>query len=275
MKIKSIHKSQQVFEGAGVKLNRVFGFPEIPQFDPFLLLDHFQSDNPNDYMKGFPWHPHRGIETVTYMKNGEVEHSDSLGNKGIIKAGDVQWMTAGSGIIHQEMPKVSNGINGFQLWVNLASKDKMTNPKYREISKNEIPVIQYNNAIIKLIAGEFDGQQSVVTDVKSDPQYFDIELKENSSFEYSVKDKYCLFIYLYQGKLFHNDLEIPELSAVLFENGNNLILNTKNESASFLLVSGKPIRQSVEWHGPIVMNNRQEIIQAFEEYQNGTFIKHK
>lgn len=275
MQIKKICRAQPVFEGAGVKLNRIFSSNEVPLFDPFLLLDHFKSDNPEDYLKGFPWHPHRGIETVTYMKNGEIEHSDSLGNVGIIYPGDVQWMTAASGIIHQEMPQKSNGINGFQLWVNLSASDKMTEPKYREIKKESIPSVVKGKAEIKLISGEFEGKKGVVTDVNTDPQYFDVSLQENSEFEYKIKSDYCIFIYLYEGKLMHNETELIEMSAILFENGDTLKLSTKSETANFLLISGKPIKQSIEWHGPIVMNNRQEIMQAFEEYQNGTFIKHK
>jgi len=275
MQIKQVFRSTQVYEGAGVKINRVFSFNEVPLFDPFLLLDHFKSDHPDDYLKGFPWHPHRGIETVTYMLKGEIEHGDSLGNIGIISPGDVQWMTAGSGIIHQEMPQQKNGINGFQLWVNLSAKDKMTEPKYREIKQSEIPVISEKNFTAKLIAGEFNGEKGAVTDVNTDPQYFDIELNTNDYFEYTIKKGYVLFLYLYQGILFHSETEILEGSAVLFENGDCLKVTSKKEKAHFLLISGKPIKQSIEWHGPIVMNNRQEIVKAFEEYQNGTFIKHK
>lgn len=275
MKIKKIIKSTQVFEGAGVKLNRVFGFQEVPLFDPFLLLDHFKSDHPQDYLRGFPWHPHRGIETVTYMLKGEIEHADSLGNLGIIQSGDVQWMTAGSGIIHQEMPQQGLGINGFQLWVNLAAKDKMTAPKYREILSKDIPEISHENYNLKVISGKFNETTGAVDDVNTDPQYFDVSLKPNTNFKYQKKEDYCLFLYHYEGVLFHNETKIPHLAAMLFEGEDELVLETKDEESKFLLISGKPIRQSIEWQGPIVMNNRKEIMLAFEEFQNGTFIKHK
>ena len=276
-KIKQIIQSIATSDGAGVKLNRVFGYHEVPMFDPFLMLDHFKSANPNDYMAGFPWHPHRGIETVTYMLNGSVEHKDSLGNEGVISAGDVQWMTAGSGIIHQEMPKTSEtGIEGFQLWVNLPASHKMMNPRYQEVKKAEIPEIIYGENIkIRIICGEVNGVRGPVEDITACPSYLDVIVPANTSFQFNIAEGINVFAYVYSGNgIFAKDKKAIEKEVVLFENGGeDVIIESGENELKFLLVFGKPINEPVAWHGPIVMNTNKELDVAFIEYQEGTFIK--
>ena len=276
-KIKQIIKSIATSDGAGVKLNRVFGYHEVPLFDPFLMLDHFKSANPNDYMAGFPWHPHRGIETVTYMLNGSVEHKDSLGNEGVISAGDVQWMTAGSGIIHQEMPKTSETvIEGFQLWVNLPASHKMMNPRYQEVKKAEIPEIIYGENIkIRIICGEVNGVRGPVEDITACPSYLDVIVPANTSFQFNIAEGINVFAYVYSGNgIFAKDKKAIEKEVVLFENGGeDVIIESGENELKFLLVFGKPINEPVAWHGPIVMNTNKELDVAFIEYQEGTFIK--
>ncbi len=278
-KIKKVLKGKHVIEGAGVHLKRVFGFSEVNTLDPFLLLDNFHSSVPQDYIKGFPWHPHRGIETITYLLEGSVEHADSLGNKGIINAGDVQWMTAGSGIIHQEMPKGdSEGkVWGFQLWANLPASQKMTEPKYRDLTANMIPVlILEDGTIIKIICGNFQGTRGPVQDIVIDPELLDISVPAESEFSYHIKDGHTAFAYVIGGKgyfdLMRNCL-IEQENLVIYDNGSEIKIATEKEPVRFLLVSGKPLNEPVAWYGPIVMNTQAELKLAFEEYQNGTFIK--
>jgi redox-sensitive bicupin YhaK (pirin superfamily) len=244
-KIRRILKSKPTLEGAGVHLNRAFGFSEPRSFDPFLLLDDFRSDILEDYIKGFPWHPHRGIETITYMLYGKVEHGDSMGNSGVIDPGDVQWMTAGSGIIHQEMPKgdLAGRMGGFQLWANLPSKQKMMEPRYREVKSSTIPVVITSGGVsIRIISGEVDGTRGPVRDIITDPE---------------------------------QKTRVENRELVQFEAGEQVVASAPGGPARFLLISGKPIGEPVAWYGPIVMNTEEELQLAFDEYRNGTFIKHK
>ena len=279
-KIGRISKSKPTLEGAGVHLKRAFGYNEVPELDPFLLLDDFHSDNPADYIAGFPWHPHRGIETVTYMLQGRVEHGDSMGNKGVILPGDVQWMTAGSGIIHQEMPKGHKGnMWGFQLWVNLPSTHKMMEPRYREVKKDQIPQVTIDNdVLVRVICGEFGDTSGPVRDIVVDPEYLDITMAPGTEFEHSIKRKYRAFAYVIEGSgYFDTDKEksIGNEHLVIFNDGDKVKITASDRILRFLLVSGKPLNEPVAWAGPIVMNTQNELDLAYREYRNGTFIKHK
>jgi quercetin 2,3-dioxygenase len=277
-KIKKVIKGRMTRDGAGVKLKRIFGFHEEGLLDPFLLLDHFGSDDPNDFLAGFPWHPHRGMETVTYILDGRVEHQDSMGNKGVIGKGDVQWMNAGSGIIHQEMPK-SDGekMYGFQLWANLPASQKMMKPGYQEITANTIPEINIENNIrIKVIAGEFQGIRGPVKDVVADPVYFDITVPEKSEFTIDVNADYTVFAYVFEGEGFFDDQTKTPLKTgegALLDDGSKIKIQTEGSSVRFILIAGKPLNEPIAWQGPIVMNTQEELETAFKEYQNGTFIK--
>lgn len=297
-KIKKILKSKPTIEGAGVHLKRVFGFSEVPLFDPFLLLDDFRSDNPDHYLKGFPWHPHRGIETITYVLKGDVEHGDSLGNKGIISSGDVQWMTAGSGIVHQEMPKGDgNGkMYGFQLWANLPSREKMMDPRYRDVANEQIPEVKLpNDTTVKIIAGEVSGIKGPVQDIVIDPVYIDVTVPANSEFRQPAKPGHTVFAYIIEGQGYccrekspftyeveginyfdiQRDPFVDNGTLVLFDDGDEIMVFTEEHKVRFLLISGKPIGEPVAWYGPIVMNTQEELQIAFEEYNKGTFIKYK
>jgi len=280
-KIHKIFKSQPTIEGAGVHLRRAFGFDEVPLFDPFLMLDDFGGDKPEQYIKGFPWHPHRGIETITYMLHGEVEHGDSLGNKGVIHPGDVQWMTAGSGIIHQEMPKgdPKGRMGGFQLWANLPAAQKMMDPRYRDVKREHIPVAKLKNGgEIRVICGEVEGKKGPVQDIVIDPQYLDVTVPRDSDFIHTVKRGHTAFAYIFEGSGRFDDPKVKSVARenlILFSNGDQVVVRTEQEPVRFLLISGKPIGEPVAWRGPIVMNTQEELKVAFEEYSNGTFIKHK
>jgi len=279
-KIETILTSKPTIEGAGVHLKRAFGNNEVPLLDPFLLLDDFRSNNPGDYIAGFPWHPHRGIETVTYMLEGTVEHGDSMGNKGIIAAGDVQWMTAGSGIIHQEMPKGINGhMGGFQLWVNLPSTHKMMGPRYREIKHEQIPEVSTDKDIrIRVISGEVEGIKGPVEDLVVDTEYLDVTMAPDTEFEHSIKKDYRAFAYVIEGSGYFESgksRSIANEHLVIFKDGDNVKITAADNDLRFLLISGKPLGEPVAWYGPIVMNTREELEVAFEEYRNGTFIKKK
>ncbi len=281
-KVKVSVKSRSTFEGAGVRLKRAFGYAD-PSLDPFLLLDDFHSDDPRDYIKGFPWHPHRGIETITYMLHGNIEHGDSLGNGGVIQAGDVQWMTAGSGIIHQEMPKKDKDdtlLWGFQLWANLPASHKMMDPRYRDLRKTDIPEISLNDnkVQIKIICGEVNGIKGPVEDIITDPEYLDVTISPNSEFVHPIKEGYNAFAYTIEGAgYFDYDKEelIEKETLVIYQEGDIIKISTVEEKVRFLLVSGKPLNEPVAWRGPIVMNTEEELSVAFDEYQHGTFIKHK
>jgi redox-sensitive bicupin YhaK (pirin superfamily) len=295
-KVRKVIQSKPTIEGAGVHLKRAFGFSEVPTLDPFLLLDDFHSNHPADYLKGFPWHPHRGIETITYVLHGEVEHGDSMGNTGVISSGDVQWMTAGSGIIHQEMPRgQENGLMwGFQLWANLPASHKMTKPRYRDVNRHQIPEVRLDNGVkIKIVCGEVNNVKGPVEDIIIDPEYLDVEIPSAVEFTHLVPEGYTVFAYVIKGKGHfepesglrgydkgnkdHPDssreLTIGPESLVIFENGEDLSISTSDEAVRFLLVSGKPIREPIAWYGPIVMNTQEELRIAFEEYRGGTFLQ--
>lgn len=275
-KVKLILTRQPTTEGAGVRLNRVFGYNEAPTFDPFLMLDDFRSDTPEEYLKGFPRHPHRGIETITYVLKGDVEHGDSLGNKGIISSGDVQWMTAGSGIIHQEMPKgdKKGAMYGFQLWANLPASQKMIPPKYRDITADRIPEISMQNNIrIKVIAGNIAGKQGPMADIVIDPEFLDCDVPAGETFIHEVDPTYTAFIYVIGGSGTTDNKFIENGNLVLFENGEYLSITAADENLRFLVLTGKPLKEPVAWRGPIVMNTQEELAIAFQEYRDGTFIK--
>jgi len=271
-------------EGAGVRLKRSFPTTALDYPDPFLLFDHFGSDNPEDYLAGFPMHPHRGIETVTYMLAGEVNHRDSLGNAGTIGAGDVQWMTAGRGILHEEMPKPLQGqMEGFQLWVNLPSQLKMTHPRYQEIASTSIPeVILPEGASIRVIAGEVEGARGPVTDIAAEPTYLDIHLQPHSSFSRQVESDHTVLAYLYRGQATwqtasgkYDEQRAALISApalIVLDEGNWVAVQSAGEAARFLLMSGKPMHEPIVRYGPFVMNTQAEIVQTLKDLRNGTFV---
>jgi len=294
--IKRISQSQPVIEGAGVRLRRAFGFGDTQEYDPFLLLDDFRNENPEDYSAGFPWHPHRGIETITYVLAGEVNHGDSLGNSGKLGAGDVQWMTAGSGILHQEMPQgdARGRMHGFQLWANLPSNLKMTSPRYQDIVAAEIPEITDDDGTkVRVICGTFWGKKGAVDGVAADPRYLDIFVPPGKRKTLPVETNRHAFAYVFEGEGSFRDASGPQpvrtdrvglpggetyemignRSLILFGNGDEVTVQAGDSGVRFLLVSGQPLEEPVAWRGPIVMNTRQELAQAFAELQDGTFIK--
>ncbi len=296
-KIRKVMRSKPTIEGAGVHLKRAFGYYHVPQLDPFLLLDDFHSNKPEEYVKGFPWHPHRGIETITYVLYGKVEHGDSMGNRGVIQAGDIQWMTAGSGIIHQEMPKgQQDGLMwGFQLWANLPASHKMMEPRYREVKAGHIPEATLDEGVkVKVICGEVKGVKGPVQDIVIEPEYLDFTVSPASSLTYPVGADRSVFVYVIEGEGYFDqgrdshayeveganyfDLKRECLMGpehlILFDEGEKISVATEEKPVRFLLVSGKPLKEPVAWHGPIVMNTQEELKIAFEEYQKGTFIKH-
>lgn len=273
--------SQPTMEGAGVHLKRAFGFGQTSLFDPFLMLDDFRSDNPEHYRLGFPWHPHRGIETITYVLAGDVEHGDSMGNKGVIGAGDVQWMTAGSGIIHQEMPLGDRHgrMQGFQLWANLPAREKMMDPRYRDVKAQTIPAVALpGGAEVRVICGAVGDVRGPVRDIVTDPQYLDISLPPRSRFTHPTPAGYTVLAYVIsgQGRFDAGEGELlGDESLILFEDGDQVEVATGDEPVRFLLLSGRPLREPVAWLGPLVMNTQDELRAAFKEYDEGTFIKHK
>lgn len=276
-KIKRYFIGRQAQDGSGVKLYRTFGYHEIPEFDPFLMMDFFDSTNPDDYTKGFPWHPHRGIETVTYLVTGKIEHQDSLGNKGIIGDGDCQWMKAGSGILHQEMPIASPRMLGVQIWLNIPAKDKMTPPKYGDITVDMIPVYKDEKEVVHIIAGKYNGLVGPIQgETQIEPMFFDVELKENEEFIFNLDSSFNAYAFLIEGEA-NFDVEkekvISNPNGVLYEDGDTIRINTKAKAARFLLVAGKKINEPIAWGGPIVMNTKEELNLAFKELDEGTFIK--
>jgi hypothetical protein len=295
--VKSIIQSKPVIEGAGVRLNRAFGFGETAAFDPFLLLDDFRNERPEDYSAGFPWHPHRGIETITYVLAGTVDHKDSLGNSGALGAGDVQWMTAGSGILHQEMPQgdVRGRMHGFQLWANLPKSLKMTAPRYQDIKAGEIAeIVDDDGTRVRVVCGEFWGRRGPVEGVAADPNYLDVFVPAGRRKTLPVETQRHAFAYVFEGSgtfrsasqpfgvLTEKEVDGKELvmrestgnrSLVLFDSGDEVTVQAGDEGIRFLLVSGKPIEEPVAWYGPIVMNTQAELQQAVTELRNGTFIK--
>ena len=294
--IKRLIKSKPTMEGAGVHLRRAFGFGNTSDFDPFLLLDDFRNDVPDQYLAGFPWHPHRGIETITYVLAGTVEHADSLGNKGAIAPGDVQWMTAGRGIVHQEMPKgdAAGRMHGFQLWANLPSSLKMTAPRYQEIKGPEVPEVTDDDGTrARIVCGSFWGKRGPVEGIAADPRYLDITVPPGKRKKLPVETTNHAFAYVFAGSgKFCNasgPLSVPtegvgwadttppkeadNRSLVLFDRGDEVEVQAGEEGIRFLLVSGKPLQEPVAWYGPIVMNTQEELRKAFEELQDGTFLK--
>ena len=276
---KLILKSKPTLEGAGVHLKRAFGYYEVPIFDPFLMMDDFRNDDPQKYLRGFPWHPHRGIETITYMLDGSVEHGDSLGNTGVLSGGDVQWMTAGRGIVHQEMPRgnAEGKMLGFQLWANLPASHKMMSPRYQDIPSQQIPeVVTNDGARVRILCGSFSGVQGPVKDIIIDPEYLDVTVPTGSVYHHPTRRDYTVFIYVIGGKGYtgaENETVLSNETVVLFEDGDQIRIATEGDPVRFLLLSGKPIREPVAWGGPIVMNTREEVQQAFREYEEGTFLK--
>jgi redox-sensitive bicupin YhaK (pirin superfamily) len=296
--VKKIIQTKPTVEGAGVKLERAFGFGQTKDFDPFLLLDDFRNDHPEDYLAGFPWHPHRGIETITYVLAGSVEHGDSLGNKGIMTAGDVQWMTAGSGILHQEMPKgdTQGRMHGFQLWANLPASLKMTDPRYQDIPSSAIPEITDDDGTqVRIICGEFRGKKGPVEGVAADPNYVDVFVPAGRRKRLKIDTRRNAFAYVFAGSGAFRDASEPRPvltdkvinpeaqpvydatnhSLVLFDSGDEIAVQAGEEGIRFLLVSGKPIEEPVAWYGPIVMNTQEELRRAIGELRTGTFIKHR
>jgi redox-sensitive bicupin YhaK (pirin superfamily) len=279
--IERLFFSQETIDGAGVRLHRVFGYSQIPHFDPFLMLDDFRADRPEDYLAGFPWHPHRGIETVTYMLDGKVEHGDSMGHAGSVDAGGIQWMTAGSGIIHQEMPKpVLGKMGGFQLWVNLPKSHKMMDPRYQEIGGREVPHVNVSDgAGVKVICGTIDGVTGPVRDIVTDPDYFDITLEPGVQFTVPVRSGYTAVAYIIAGSgIFdprRNEEQRNRMIALYSSTGTSIEVNAGKMGTRFLYFSGKPLHEPVAWGGPIVMNTEEELQRAFAEYKNGTFIRKK
>jgi redox-sensitive bicupin YhaK (pirin superfamily) len=290
-------QAKPTVEGAGVRLQRAFGFGNTEEFDPFLLLDDFRNSRPEDYRAGFPWHPHRGIETITYVLAGTVEHGDSLGNSGAISAGDVQWMTAGSGIVHQEMPQgdPEGRMHGFQLWANLPSSLKMTDPRYQEVQSADIPeVVDDDGTSVRVICGRMWGKTGPVDGIAADPSYLDVRIPPGKRKSLPVATELHAFAYVFEGSgRFRNASEplnaptegvgqveagsakeADNRSLVLFDRGDEVTVEAGEQGMRFLLVSGKPIEEPVAWYGPIVMNTQKELQRAFEEYRDGTFLKH-
>jgi redox-sensitive bicupin YhaK (pirin superfamily) len=296
--IRHTIQTKPTIEGAGVRLQRAFGFGKTTEFDPFLLFDDFRNDNPADYLAGFPWHPHRGIETITYVLAGSVEHGDSLGNKGKMTAGDVQWMTAGSGILHQEMPKGDSlgRMHGFQLWANLPASLKMTDPRYQDIPSAAIPEVTDDDGVrARIICGEFWGKRGPVEGVAADPIYLDISAPPGKKKRLRVETDRNAFAYVFAGSGTFRDSSDPRAvlteqtatpdaapvydarnhSLVLFDRGDEVVVQAGPEGIRFLLVSGKPIEEPVAWYGPIVMNTHDELREAMRELNDGTFIRHR
>ncbi len=279
--VLNIIKPQTVMEGAGVRLKRSIATASLDHLDPFLLFDHFGSDNPADYVRGFPMHPHRGIETVTYMINGNVDHKDSIGNAGTIGSGDVQWMTAGGGIMHEEMPQPAQGeMVGFQLWVNLPARLKMTTPRYQEITSSLIPTVSRTGGVkIRVIAGDVDGVKGPVSDIVADPAYLDVSIPAEGVFSHPVAQGHTVFAYVFEGRgRFGAGTNPPENSVsqpglVVFGDGDYIQATAAGEAVRFLLVSGKPLNEPIARYGPFVMNTQAEIQQALADLKNGTFVR--
>jgi len=290
-------KAQPAMEGAGVHLHRVFGFGDTTQTDPFLMMDDFRNDVPAHYERGFPWHPHRGIETITYVLEGEVAHGDSLGNNGVLGAGSVQWMTAGSGILHQEMPKgnAAGQMHGFQLWANLPSALKMTDPRYQDIAGNDVPqIIDDDGTVVKIITGNFWGKAGPVDGIAADPLFLDVSIPPNGRKTLPVDTRANAFAYVFAGQgsfvdastpvgvrvekeVAGQELNIRDMTGnrtlVRFGNGDDVTIQAGPDGVRFLLIAGRPLQEPVAWHGPIVMNTRAELQQAMRDLQNGNFIK--
>ena len=293
--VKGIFHTKPHVEGAGVKLQRAFGFGDTTEFDPFLLFDDFRSENPDDYRAGFPWHPHRGIETITYVLAGQVEHGDSLGTRGNLGAGDVQWMTAGSGILHQEMPQgdAQGRMHGFQLWANLPSSLKMTAPRYQDVAAKDIPeVVDDDGTRVRVVCGDFWGKTGPIDGVAAEPRYLDVSVPPGVRKRLAVDTSCHAFAYVFAGSGTFRDASAPRdvqtdrvggaasgkddtgnRSLVLFDSGDEVVVQAGDQGLRFLLVSGKPLEEPVAWYGPIVMNTKAQLQQAIAELRDGTFIK--
>jgi redox-sensitive bicupin YhaK (pirin superfamily) len=294
--VQRIVQAQPTMEGAGVKLRRAFGFGDTDETDPFLLLDDFRNDRPQDYLAGFPWHPHRGIETITYVLAGDVAHNDSLGNSGSLGAGDVQWMTAGRGILHQEMPRgdAQGRMHGFQLWANLPSSLKMTAPRYQDVKSKEIPEITDDDGTrVRVVVGDFWGKRGPVDGIAADPQYLDVSVPPNTRKVLPVDTRRRAFAYVFEGSGLFRDASQPfgvlveepgpveivsrapvgDRSLVMFSSGDEVVVNAGEHGIRFLLISGTPLQEPVAWYGPIVMNTKDQLRQAISDLQNGTFIQ--
>jgi len=296
--VKRVDRARPTMEGAGVHLHRAFGFGDTAELDPFLLFDDFRNDRPEDYLKGFPWHPHRGIETITYVLAGTVAHGDSLGNEGTLGAGDVQWMTAGSGILHQEMPKGDGQgrMHGFQLWANLPASLKMTSPRYQDVPSAEIPeIVEDDGTVIRVVCGSFAGRKGPVDGIAADPRYLDISVPPGVGKRLKVEVDRHAFAYVFAGSgrfayasepvgvLLEKEIDGEEVhvrdqtgnrSLIVFDRGDEVSVQAGEEGVRFLLVSGRPLKEPVAWYGPIVMNTRAELETAVRELNSGTFIKH-
>ncbi len=274
-KVKRINEGETKIEGAGVEVTRLLGKPDARDFDPFLMLDVFDHDDPKKYSKGFLWHPHRGIETVTYLLEGEIEHRDSLGNTGVITDGDCQWMTAGSGIIHQEMPRVKPRLFGLQLWINLPARDKMTPPKYRYIRNMEIPVIEEGDTKVHVIAGKYGAAQGPIKDMAVKPVFLDVSINPDGTFSDTTNSQDTLFLCLIRGSIVLEDegKEVTSKKAVLFDTGDELNIKAGENGTQFLLISGKQLKEPIAWSGSVVMNTQEELQQAYDEIDKGSFIK--
>ena len=291
--VKRVIEATPTIEGAGVKLHRAFGFGETDEFDPFLLFDDFRNDDPEAYLAGFPWHPHRGIETITYVLAGTVAHGDSLGNKGALAAGDVQWMTAGRGILHQEMPQgdPQGRMHGFQLWANLPAREKMTTPRYQDVTSGDVPLVTDDDGTsVRVICGEFWGKSGPVDGIATDPRYLDVSVPPGQRKTLAVETSRHAFAYVFEGDGTFRDASEPQAvltegvgsedgnlvenrSLVLFDNGDEVTVQAGESGIRFLLVSGKPLEEPVAWRGPIVMNTQEELRAAYAELNNGTFIQ--
>jgi quercetin 2,3-dioxygenase len=287
--VKNIRETKATIEGAGVRLQRAFGFGDTTEFDPFLLFDDFRNENPEDFLAGFPWHPHRGIETITYVLAGSVAHGDSLGNRGSLGAGDVQWMTAGSGIMHQEMPQgdAQGRMHGFQLWANLPASLKMTRPRYQDIGAADIPeIVDDDGTTVRVVCGEFWGKRGPVEGVAADPRYLDVFVPPGKRKRLAVESSRHAFAYVFAGSGTFRDASDPRpvrneigpsdvgnRSLVLFDSGDEISVEAGDQGIRFLLISGKPIEEPVAWYGPIVMNTKAELQQAVSDLRDGTFIK--
>jgi len=274
-KIKRITRGRNAVDGAGVKLVRVVGYNDSADYDPFLMLDAFDSSNPSDYIKGFPWHPHRGIETITYLMEGVIEHMDSLGNKGVIRPGDCQWMSAGSGIIHQEMPQPSKRLLGAQLWLNMPKVAKLSDPSYADIRSENIPVVSIPTGEVKIIAGSYEGTSGAFQGKYVQATYLDVWMKEKGTWRLETPYEDNVFLYLVDGSASVADSEpISMKTALLCTHGEEIVVSTTT-GVRFLLLSAKPLEEPIAWGGPIVMNTKEELQKAFQELDEGTFIKHK
>ena len=274
--VRRVITGQHQTDGAGVKLVRVIGYHDVAEFDPFLMMDAFDSVDPADYVNGFPWHPHRGIETITYLLQGDIEHGDSLGNKGSILDGDCQWMTAGSGIIHQEMPKASARMLGLQLWLNLPSKDKMTPPQYRDLKGDKIPVVMEGESKVHILSGHYKGTQGAMQGDYVKPIFLDVELKGNEGWIFETEQDNTVFAYILQGEGCFDkvsQVSLGEKHGLLLEEGDRVWVKAGAAGVRFVLLAAKPLKEPIAWGGPIVMNTREELDLAFKELEEGTFIK--